>query len=143
RWYAEAFAAAPTLTGEEPSWTRYNAACAAALAASGRGGDDAHPLGDQDRAHLRRQALNWLRAELAAWRRRLEKTPPGARAAIVRHMQSWQPWQRDPDFAGVHGPQALAALPPDERSDWQKLWQEVNELQRAAGPASPVGSSRP
>jgi hypothetical protein len=142
RWYAEAFAAAPTLAGNEPSAFRYNAACAAALAGSGQG-DEATPLGDEQRAHLRRQALDWLRAELAAWRRRLEKVPPGARLDVVRQMQTWQPWQRDTDFAGVRSPEALSALPQAEAADWQKLWEDVDKLQRAAGPTRLAGSGHP
>jgi hypothetical protein len=58
-------------------------------------------------------------------------------------MQSWQPWQRDLDFAGVRGAHSLGQLPTAERSDWQKLWQEVEVLQRAAVPAGRAGSGPP
>lgn len=40
----------------------------------------------------------------------------------------------DTDFKGVRGAEALAKLPQAERSDWQRLWEEVAALrQRAAG----------
>ena len=42
---------------------RYNAACAAALAGSGRG-HDTGKLKDDELARLRKQALDWLRADL-------------------------------------------------------------------------------
>jgi hypothetical protein len=40
---------------------RYNAACCAALAAGGQG-KDADKLDDKERARLREQACDWLRA---------------------------------------------------------------------------------
>ncbi len=44
---------------------RYNAACAAVLAAAGQGNDEP-PLDDAAKAKLREQALDWLKAELTA-----------------------------------------------------------------------------
>jgi hypothetical protein len=45
-----------------------------------------------------------------------------------------QHWQRDTDFAGVRGADALSRLRQGERLDWQKLWQEVEALrQKTAG----------
>jgi hypothetical protein len=40
-------------------------------------------------------------------------------------------WQRDEDLAGVRG-DTLAKLPEAERREWQKLWQEVEELRKRA-----------
>jgi hypothetical protein len=74
------------------------------------------------RARLRRQALDWLRADLGAWGQRLEKEPDKARPAVSQQMKHWL---ADPDFAGVRGPEALAKLPEGERPDWQKLWADV------------------
>jgi serine/threonine protein kinase/Flp pilus assembly protein TadD len=127
RFYAEAFVAEPKLIGAQPSGHRYNAACAAALAGCGQG-EDAKSLDDKERTRLRRQALDWLRAELAGWRRLLENEPAKARAAV---MQQLQHWQNDPDFAGVRGSKALGQLPAAERPGWQKLWQEVEELRQS------------
>ena len=135
RFYADAFAAESNLIGDQPSDHRYNAACASALAGSGQG-EDAKSLDDKERASLRAQARDWLRADLAAWRRLLEKEPAKARADLAPQMQHWL---NDPDFAGVRGVEALGRLPAAERPDWQKLWQEVEELrQRAAEPAGPA-----
>jgi serine/threonine protein kinase/Flp pilus assembly protein TadD len=140
RFFEQAFAAEPKLAGDQPSVARYNAACAAALAGC-RQGNDAADLGEEECAKLRRQALEWLRADLAAWGRLLEKEPNKARAPIVQQMRHWQ---ADTDFAGVRGLDALAKLPEAEREEWQKLWQEVEALrQRAAKPPEGASPARP
>jgi serine/threonine-protein kinase len=124
RFYAEAFAAEPKRADDLRSGTRYNAACAAAQAGCGQG-VDAKSLNDKERARLRRQALDWLQADLSAWRKLLEKNPARIRALVQQTMQHWQ---QDTDFAGVRGPDALAKLPEAERQDWAKLWADVADL---------------
>src|SRR5689334_13942472 len=62
--YADAFAADPKLAADLTAGHRYDAACCAALAAAGQG-EDAAKLDDKERARLRKQALEWLRAHLA------------------------------------------------------------------------------
>jgi hypothetical protein len=64
RFFADAFTQQPKLADALGSH-RYNAACAAALAAAGQG-EDAAKLPGKERTRLRRQTLDWLRAELAA-----------------------------------------------------------------------------
>jgi hypothetical protein len=138
RFYAEAFAHQPTLA--EDAGHRYNAACAAALAGCGQG-KDAVSLGEKERALLRRQALDWLRADLDAWRRRLAKGPEQTRPAVVQQMQHWQ---QDPDFSGVRGPDALGRLPEAERPGWQQLWADVADtLATAQGKSNPPQKSPP
>jgi hypothetical protein len=56
-------------------------------------------------------------------------------------MQQMQHWQSDADFAGVRGSEALERLPAAERADWQKLWQEVEELRHRAAP--PADKNQP
>jgi serine/threonine-protein kinase len=130
RFYADAFAAQPKLTEDLGAQHRYKATCAAALAGCGQG-KDANQFDEPERARLRRQAVTWLQADLAAWRTLLDKDPNKAGPAVLQTMQHWQ---GDADFAGVRGPEALARLPEAERPVWQKLWQEVAALQkRAAG----------
>src|SRR5262249_7331052 len=65
----DTFAAVPNLA-EVPMGLRYTAACAAALAACGQG-KDSDQLDDEERARWRRQALDWLRKDLASSARRL------------------------------------------------------------------------
>jgi len=124
RLFSAAFADDPKLGKAN----RYNAACAAALAGCGQG-KDAGKLAESERARLRRQALDWLKADLAAWRQQLEKDPTKARITVPKQMEHWQ---RDADFAHVRGPEALARLPEAERSEWQKLWEEVAAIQKRA-----------
>jgi tetratricopeptide (TPR) repeat protein len=134
RWYAEAFAADPNLLAGPPSGQRYNAACAAALASCGQG-QDAVGLGERECARLRGQGLDWLRADLEAWRRLLEKEPAKARPVVAQQMQHWL---GDPDFTSVRGPEALDRLPAAERHAWQKLWADVaHTLARAHGTTAP------
>jgi tetratricopeptide (TPR) repeat protein len=136
RWYAEAFAAQPSLA-DDLSSSRYNAACAAALAGCGRG-KDVGGLDDKERGRLRRQALDWLRADLLAWRRlldMLDKEPDKACPAVGQQLQHWL---QDPDFNGVRGAAALAKLPEAERQPWQQLWADVADtLARSTAKAAP------
>src|SRR5262249_38966623 len=96
RFYAEASAGHPRLAEDLRAGHRYNAACAAALAAAGQG-RDADRLDDPERARLHRQALAWLRADLAAWTKVVEKGPPQDRALVQRKLPHWQ---KDPDLPG-------------------------------------------
>jgi hypothetical protein len=130
RLHGEAFTEQPRLTENLHSGDRYNAACTAALAGCGKG-KDAGGLGEAERDRLRGQALTWLQADLAAWRKHLEKEPK-ARATVLRQMQHWQ---ANADLAGVRGAQALARLPEAEQHRWQKLWQEVAALRKLAAEA--------
>jgi serine/threonine protein kinase/Flp pilus assembly protein TadD len=135
RFFAEAFAADAKLELDH----RYNAACAAALAGCGKGKDS--PVGEAERACLRRQALAWLRADLKARGQQLENEGDKARPVVRKLMQHWQ---RDPDFNGVRGPEPLARLPEGERQQWQELWKDVAALgQRAAEPPKAENPGRP
>jgi hypothetical protein len=93
-------------------------------AAAGRCGQgrDAADLDETSRAAFRRQALDWLRAELEAQHRLLEEEPQTARFTVARDLQSWL---EDPGFAGLRGPEALARLPAAERQAWQELWTDI------------------
>src|SRR5262249_18565635 len=75
--------------GAEPRRNRhrYNAACAAVLAAAGVG-EDARDLSPEDRAKWRGRALNWLQGELEAWRNRRDDAR--SRPEIARTLQYWK-----------------------------------------------------
>jgi tetratricopeptide (TPR) repeat protein len=124
RFYADAFNADSKLADNLRGWDRYKAACAAALASSGKG-RDAATLGEADRALLRRQALNWLRSQLAALRTKVEMKDAPA-APVIRKMLEY--WLADPRLAGVRLSKALAPLPREERQQWQDFWAEVEQL---------------
>ncbi len=136
RLYAEAFASERGLADDPRAPHRYDAACAAALAAAGKGGDSAG-LDAEGRARLRGQALAWLRADLGAWAGRVENGTPQERAAAAKVMRHWQ---ADPDFADVRGPTALAKLPEAERADWQRLWADVQAVLEKAGAGGTGGN---
>jgi len=128
RWYSEAFAAEPGHADDLSSGYRYNAACAAAQAGC-RQGKDTAGIAAKEGARLRQQAVAWLRADLTAWGKTLEKDADKARPAVQMQMQHWQ---QDTDFAGVRGPDALAKLPDAERQQWEKLWEDVALLKERA-----------
>ncbi|HZU38253.1 MAG TPA: serine/threonine-protein kinase [Gemmataceae bacterium] len=138
RWYSHAFSVQPKLADDLEAQHRYSAACAAALAGLGKG-KDTGKLSPAERARLRRQALAWLRSDLAANRHALDHAPAKAAPVIAQRLQHWL---QDEDLAGVRTRQALGQLPQAERHDWQKLWQEVETLlRRAAGrPTAPAAS---
>jgi serine/threonine protein kinase/Tfp pilus assembly protein PilF len=115
RLYADAFAD-PKLADEEKASHRYAAACCAALAASARG-EDAARLDDEARAGLRKQALDWLRADLTV----LTAGEVGRSrvARVLRH------WQTDPDLFGIRDKAALDKLPVNEQKAFAQLWANV------------------
>src|SRR5262249_14939687 len=94
--YAEAFAAAPALADDLGAGHRYQAARAAAQAGCGRGAD-ATGLGEEERARLREQAQQWLRADLAARARALDGGSTATRGAVRMALTRWRD---EPDLAG-------------------------------------------
>jgi tetratricopeptide (TPR) repeat protein len=130
RFYSCAFAADPKLAAVPllvvRPWHRYNAACAAALAGCGRG-EDAQNLPDKVGVMFRRQALLWLRADLALYAQSQRDHP--ATKGAVRHRLEY--WQKDAALDGVRDNEALSKLPA-ERQEWDSLWAEVAALHKRA-----------
>jgi serine/threonine-protein kinase len=118
----------PQVVDDPTNGNRYNAARAAALAGCGQGRDSPPPSGSE-RAQLRDQALEWLQADLGAWRAWLTKEPARARPLVVQQMDNWQ---REPDLTGVRDEAGLVRLPAVERPRWQRLWQDVGALREEA-----------
>jgi tetratricopeptide (TPR) repeat protein/tRNA A-37 threonylcarbamoyl transferase component Bud32 len=125
RFYGGAFAAQPALADDLRTQDRYTAACAAALAAAGQGAD-AEKLSDGERARLRRQALEWLTDDLAAWAKLIKNVP----AEGSRARQALRHWQTDSDLAPLRDADGLATLPPQERDACRTLWAQVEALLR-------------
>jgi serine/threonine protein kinase/Flp pilus assembly protein TadD len=106
---------------------RYFAACCAAQASLGRG--DGAGLNLQERMQRRRQALAWLRQELAYWDRQMAEHRP---AAPVRAYQALSYWRVDGWTDGVRAERVTDDLPPAEREACRQLWADVAEsLKRA------------
>jgi serine/threonine-protein kinase len=130
RCWTDAFQAQPALADDLKVQNRYNAACDAALAGCGQGRDDP-PLGESARSRWRQQALDWLRADLAAWNHQLESGKSQARGQV---RQALQHWRKDPDLAGLRDEAALTGLTAAERKEWRGLWAEVGKrLDETAG----------
>ncbi len=133
--YADAARLASAALAEDPkladylrSFYRYNAACSAALAGCGKG--QAAPDSSEEQRRWRRQALDWLRADLALHSKTLTAGPPEKAwaAAQLKH------WLADKDFAGVRDAAEMAKLPETERREWEAFWAEVKAAQ--AGPTA-------
>jgi tetratricopeptide (TPR) repeat protein len=123
RLYDDALSAQPGLTEDRQRQHRYNAACAAALAAAGQGVEKPAPE-DRARTNLRRQAIAWLNVELDAWTKILEcgKAKDFNVAFHLNH------WTEDSDLASIRDPESLAKLPECERELLRKLWARVDAL---------------
>jgi tetratricopeptide (TPR) repeat protein/tRNA A-37 threonylcarbamoyl transferase component Bud32 len=124
RFYEDAFAKEPKLADNLAVRHRYNAACTAVLAAVGQG-KEADKFDDKQPPRLRRQALDWLRTDLEARARLIDKEPD----KVLFEMNFWP---TDPDLASVREPGALAKLPEPERKGWQKLWKDVADTKGRA-----------
>jgi tetratricopeptide (TPR) repeat protein len=131
RLYASAFAARPALA-DASNRNRYAAACVACLASfAAPDGPEGTQLGDPERAGLRRQALTWLRADLAQTNRWRESGKWAVSWVLVA-------WQTEKALAGVRDRAALAKLPAEERKEWERFWADVT----AALAADPVEQGR-
>ncbi len=125
---ADTFAADPERADDLQAGHRYNASCSAALAAAGQG-VDATSLDLKERARPRQQALDWLRADLAVYAKRLQSGSSIARRLVTQQMHHWQ---KDSDLAGIRDKAALAKLPAEEQRACTQLWAEVAALLKKA-----------
>jgi len=75
-------------------------------------------LTGEAKAALRGQALEWLKADLAAWRKHSEAS---------RRTQALRSWRADKALAGVRDEEGLAKLPEVERAAWRELWAEAQK----------------
>ena len=128
RFFTNAFNEAPTLADALMNGNRYNAACAAALASTGQGKEDPKP-DERQRARLRKQALDWLRADLAAWSKQLDDNRPMLRPTLLQIVGHWK---EDEDLAAIRDKGFLAKLPESEREAFRKLWADVDQLLKKA-----------
>jgi serine/threonine-protein kinase len=133
RFWEEAFAGTPALADNLAAGHRYYAARSAALAGCG-GGADAARFDDKQRERWRKQALDWLRADLQLWQRKLD----GDATAGGQVQKALEGWQSSPDLAGLRDRGALARLPEAEAEAWLQLWADVDGLLgRARGVKGP------
>ena len=119
RFFAAAFAARPDLARNLQTFDRYNAACFAALA----GCNQTHnqTLSTSEQADFRRQAREWLMADLARWTQE-------AATNRQRVYENVRLWKTDVDLNGIRDPAPLLNLPEHERLEWKAFWAEVDSL---------------
>jgi hypothetical protein len=120
RFATEAFTHAPMLAENLRAHARYDAACAAAQAGCGLG-DDAATLSDAERGRWRKQAREWLQADLNAWSKFLDGNPSNR----LRTGKAMAHWQVDPDLARLRERIAIGVLAEGERNECVALWAEV------------------
>ena len=106
-------------------------ACAAALAGSGQG-VDAGQLDGIELIDWRKQALQWLRADLEAYSKLLALGDPNERRRAQERLRSWR---SEPALAGLRDATAVALLPADEQESCKRLWAEVQAMLAKAGAA--------
>jgi len=129
RFWDQAFQADGKVANDLRSANRYNAACAAASAGCGQGKDNP-PLDEQTKTRWRKQAVDWLKADLMSWSKALEQGPPQAREFVIRVLHHSR---IDDQLAGLREPVALAKLPEDEQKACRALWAEVDALLAKSG----------
>ena len=115
RSFSEGFKAEPKLAADLNRQLRYLAACCAARAAAGEG-QHIKELPDNERLGLLRQALAWLREDLALYRKLAESAEPSAKQTVRQHLGRWQV---DAVLATVRRPAALGRLSDVQGRQWR------------------------
>jgi serine/threonine protein kinase/Flp pilus assembly protein TadD len=124
RFFSQVLTAGSISADDLENSHRYQAACAAALAGCGRG-DDAGQLDEKERIRWRKQALDWLRAELRA----RGELPPVSNRVERQRLQGWlRSWQSDEALAGLRDATTVAHLSAAEQESWNQLWADVRAL---------------
>ena len=88
-------------------------------------GKDVPKPDDTARAKLRKQALDWLKAELSDWKRVSMMIEPGHKETVAKTLTHWK---QDADLAGIRDTQELAKLPDAGRMEWQGCGADVDAL---------------
>src|SRR5262249_31948760 len=101
-WLREAFTSDPQLADNTARAYRYTASCAAILGAATKAVD---AMSDEDRVAWRKQARDWLTADLAELRKRSESKTPNPGVDFPQNHRSLSAylshWLRDSDLAGI------------------------------------------
>jgi hypothetical protein len=80
---------------------------------------------DEERARFRKQAVEWLEAELQDYAKLLDGKKPQDICSVRKRLRNWQ---NEPDLAGLRDSVALSRLPDDECQACKRLWHEVDTL---------------
>jgi hypothetical protein len=82
-----------------------------------------------EKPRLRRQAHDWLRADLALWDRQTNTAQTVSTLPVAYTLWAWQ---NNAAFASVRDTKSLAMLPGPERKAREKLWADVETVRQRA-----------
>jgi tetratricopeptide (TPR) repeat protein len=134
--WAESFSSSPLFAADLTTANRFQAARAAALFATQRR-NEGSPSDPDSRVRWRKQALDWLSADLSASATALTAGTYQERAAVAKRLGRWLV---DPALAGIRDEAALMDLPEPERRSLREFWHRV-EVLRSKGTARVAPSS--
>jgi serine/threonine-protein kinase len=123
REYQLAFEQDPASANDLEAGHRLNAARSAALAGSGYA--DGAQLTAEERAVSRAQALDWLRADFAAWNKRHQGATSAVQSATAHAVAEWL---SDVRLHFVRDETFVAKLPAKEGAEWRQFWSDVARL---------------
>lgn len=125
--FEEVVKSLPGLTDDVRRRLLLEAAEAALAAASIQGG--AITKQQLDATHWQEKALAWIQADIAVWKRCVVK------GSAYDHQQlplSMQRLRENTNFRTLLSPEHLAQLPADERTAWQKVAGDIDDLLQKA-----------
>ena len=126
--YAASFASDPKLAEDLQAGHLYRAARAAAVAGNG-GGADAAGLTEPEQARWRKQAREWLRAEITLCAGALDGSRRADLALVCDRLARLR---ADPDLAGLLNHEAIDRMPPVERQECRALLDAIDFQIRGA-----------
>jgi serine/threonine-protein kinase len=124
RLYQQAFSFNVKLADDLGAGHRYEAARAAAMAGCGHDAENDN-LDDTARTRWRKQARDWMSADLALRRTQLASRKAEDRRAALYALNHCRTHDH---LAGIRDASAIARLPKAEQAECQKLWTEVESL---------------
>ena len=131
--WIEAFAMQPDLASDVNARNRFSAACSAAIASESAG--KSLPPAAADRDRFRKQAIDWLNAELDAYSELLKDTRPSSRDLVRKRLA---PWRVILPLESLRTSPPEARSPELERIAIRNLWSRVDALSRQAKSHFPV-----
>lgn len=122
KFWEQAFRDDPQFMDDRKFSHRFDAACAALMAAAGH--DDTQVVPDAaEQSRLRTVALQWLTAELDAMNLFLPTVPAEARPNIIKNLNFWQ---ANNALESVTAP--FAALPESDHPQWHDFWENYQRV---------------
>jgi serine/threonine protein kinase len=104
---------------------RYESAIALAQDVERFTNQDDPPFQATAMAKRRRQALDWLNADLSQWAKSLETCPAPVKALVAQVLKHWK---TDTDLAAIREEKEPAKLSEEERAAFKQLWNDVDQL---------------